>query len=146
MLQFNHNKRATCEHLLEELRNHESNNKKQERKIENLEIRKLAVSSPQQIVNDQGNQQMVPPPHFSQQVHLNSNVSYPQHEQIPPAAVQLKKQNSLVHLRSTINQADLVAMRANNRNQTVFHSLVLPNQLPLFKVERGSVDERQFRS
>lgn len=57
----------------------------------------------------------------------------------------MQRQNSLMHLRNTITQADLVAMRAN-RNQGLFHSLMVPGQVPLFRVDRNSIEERQFRS
>lgn len=62
-----------------------------------------------------------------------------------PATPQMQRQNSLTHLRSTITQADLAAMRAN-RNQGLFHSLMIPGQVPLIMADRNSTGERQLRS
>lgn len=71
--------------------------------------------------------------------------------QIPPDFQQfsnknaaLVKQNSLVHLRSSINNADIMALRGG-RNQMVFHSLMFPGQ-PLVRMSRNSVHEQSMRS
>lgn len=55
------------------------------------------------------------------------------------------RQNSLLNLRSSLNDADLIALRAN-RPQPLFHSVMLPEQHQLFKIDRNSVPERGLKS
>lgn len=134
MLSYNQNHRFDCEHILNELRTNAGGELPRNKNIIQIPgspLQQNRIHSQQLQINPQPNQHVI----RVQNVQMNQN---------SPGDL-AGRQNSLLNLRNTLNDADLISLRAN-RHQPLFHSVMLPEEHPLFKIDRNSVPERGLRS
>lgn len=138
MLNYNHFHRFDCEHILNEVRKNISGELHRIHGNDNYQIQQSPAPRQQSPMHNQQIQlspQQNPQSFKVQEVKINQG---------SPGDV-VGRQNSLLNLRNTLNHSDLLALRAN-RHQPLFHSLMMPQDHPLFRVERNSIPERGLRS